>query len=53
MKLESEMDCRGGEWDLVIIHTAHPSLDLSAMATCPLILDATFRARPELNAFTL
>jgi UDP-N-acetyl-D-glucosamine dehydrogenase len=53
MKLESEMDCRGGEWDLVIIHTAHPSIDLSAIASCPLILDATFRARPELNAFTL
>ncbi len=34
---------RGGEWDLAVIHTLHPSVDYSWIARCPRVLDATYQ----------
>jgi nucleotide sugar dehydrogenase len=33
----------GEEWDLALIHTIHPDHDYGWLATCPMIVDATFR----------
>ncbi|MFD4190789.1 nucleotide sugar dehydrogenase [Amycolatopsis thermoflava] len=33
----------GGPWDLVIVHTAQPGLDLAWLADAPLVLDTTYR----------
>jgi nucleotide sugar dehydrogenase len=32
-----------GEWDLVLVHTVHPGVDLGWLAAQPLVLDATYR----------
>ncbi|MFC4002926.1 nucleotide sugar dehydrogenase [Prauserella oleivorans] len=32
-----------GPWDLVIVHTAHPGLDLGWLADEPVVLDTTYR----------
>ncbi|MFE0385179.1 hypothetical protein ACFW1F_14035 [Streptomyces bungoensis] len=31
------------EWDLVLVHTVHPGVDLGWLAGQPLVLDATYR----------
>ncbi|MDQ0382645.1 nucleotide sugar dehydrogenase [Amycolatopsis thermophila] len=36
-------DAPEGSWDLVIVHTAHPGLDLDWLADEELVLDATYR----------
>jgi UDP-N-acetyl-D-glucosamine dehydrogenase len=34
---------RGSDWDLVIVHTAHPGADAGWVADCPRVLDATYQ----------
>jgi hypothetical protein len=39
--------------DLVLVHTAHRSVDLSWLADQPLVLDATYRLPDTPNRVTL
>ncbi|TQC47012.1 nucleotide sugar dehydrogenase [Rhodococcus sp. WS4] len=41
--LSDETDPARGNWDLVIAHTLHPTVDYSWIASAPLVLDATYK----------
>lgn len=32
-----------GHWDAILVHTVHPGVDHSWLATCPVVIDATYR----------
>ncbi|MFF4845545.1 nucleotide sugar dehydrogenase [Streptomyces collinus] len=40
---ESVAEPAAGDWDLVLVHTVHPGVDLGWLAVQPLVLDATYR----------
>ncbi|MBJ8337275.1 nucleotide sugar dehydrogenase [Antrihabitans sp. YC3-6] len=42
-RLNSTNDFTPGNWDLVIAHTLHPSVDHSWIGNAPLVLDATYQ----------
>lgn len=42
-QIEECLEPQHREWDLVIVHTAHPAVDLTWLQTQPLVLDATYR----------
>jgi UDP-N-acetyl-D-mannosaminuronate dehydrogenase len=39
----SEIAPQAGDWDLVLVHTVHPGVDLSWLDGHPAVLDATYR----------
>jgi UDP-N-acetyl-D-glucosamine dehydrogenase len=41
--LTSEVDPKGADWDLALIHTLHPGIDYAWATDCPRVLDATYR----------
>jgi nucleotide sugar dehydrogenase len=41
--LRGEPDPVGEDWDLVVVHTAHPDVDNSWAVECRLVLDATYQ----------
>ena len=41
--LSSEVAPQAGEWDLVLVHTTHPGVDLAWLDGHPAVLDATYR----------
>lgn len=44
--MEREQDPSRGEWDLVIAHTLHPSVDHSWLSSAAMVLDATYALPP-------
>ncbi|MEN8655233.1 nucleotide sugar dehydrogenase [Streptomyces sp. 21So2-11] len=41
--LESVVQPRGNDWDVALIHTAHPGHNYDWVADCPTVVDATYR----------
>ncbi len=38
-----EVETRGEDWDLAVVHTVHPGFDHGWVADCPRVLDATYQ----------
>jgi UDP-N-acetyl-D-glucosamine dehydrogenase len=43
VKLFSEKEPSGREWDLVLVHTVHPDVDFSWISECSNVIDATYQ----------
>jgi UDP-N-acetyl-D-mannosaminuronate dehydrogenase len=41
--IKSEVQPRGEDWDVALIHTVHPGHDYSWLAGCPVTIDTTYR----------
>lgn len=48
-RLEHSSDAEAQDWDLILVHTRHPDADLSWVAKCPVVLDATYRLSEVLH----
>jgi UDP-N-acetyl-D-glucosamine dehydrogenase len=42
-QMQAVADPQGADWDLAIVHTQHPGMDLSWASDCPRVLDATYQ----------
>jgi nucleotide sugar dehydrogenase len=46
-EVESKLSCEGGAYDVVLIHTFHPGLDLEAINQCGIVIDASYQTGPK------
>ena len=42
--IESEASCDGSAYDMVLIHTLQPGLDLRSITQCAIVIDASYRS---------